>query len=99
MRALACSLDAGTSEAEMDPRWVWHHIGTTRMSSDPARGVVDADCRVHSLSNLYVAGSSVFPTGGNDMPTLTILALAHRLADHLRTRLALRRQESLQLVS
>lgn len=61
-----------------------HHMGTTRMHPDPAQGVVDADCRVHGLSNLYVAGSSVFPTGGYANPTLTIIALAIRLADRLR---------------
>jgi choline dehydrogenase-like flavoprotein len=66
------------------PRWVWHHIGTTRMSQNPASGVVDPDCRVHGVRNLYVAGSSVFPTSGNDMPTLTVIALACRLADHLK---------------
>ena len=63
-----------------------HHMGTTRMHSDPRRGVVDADCRVHGLENLYVAGSSVFPTGGWANPTLTILALSFRLADHLAAR-------------
>ncbi len=65
----------------------WHHIGTTRMDSDPSRGVVDADCRVHGLSNLYVSGSSVFPTGGATSPTLTIVALSLRLAEHLGARL------------
>lgn len=60
-----------------------HHMGTTRMHPDPARGVVDADCRVHDQPNLYIAGSSVFPTGGVANPTLTIVALAIRLADHL----------------
>jgi choline dehydrogenase-like flavoprotein len=64
-----------------------HHIGTTRMHVDPKQGVVDADCRLHGLSNLYVAGSSVFPTSGYANPTLTIVALALRLADHLKTRL------------
>jgi choline dehydrogenase-like flavoprotein len=64
-----------------------HHMGTTRMHRDPARGVVDADCRVHGTANLYVAGSSVFPTGGANNPTLTIVALALRLADHLKKRL------------
>jgi choline dehydrogenase-like flavoprotein len=64
-----------------------HHIGTTRMHPDPRRGVVDADGRVHGLHNLYVAGSSVFPTGGSANPTLTIVALALRLAEHLRQRL------------
>lgn len=60
-----------------------HHMGTTAMSADPERGVVDADCRVHGLENLYIAGSSVFPSGGYANPTLTIVALAHRLADRL----------------
>ena len=64
-----------------------HHIGTTRMHADPKQGVVDPDCRVHSLANLYVAGSSVFPTSGYANPTLTIVALALRLADHLKARL------------
>ncbi len=62
----------------------YHHMGTTRMSADPKRGVVDADCRVHGVSNLYVAGSSTFTTGGSATPTLTLIALALRLADHLR---------------
>lgn len=61
-----------------------HHMGTTRMSADRRTGVVDADGRVHDCPNLYIAGSSVFPTGGFANPTLTIVALAHRLADHLR---------------
>jgi choline dehydrogenase-like flavoprotein len=62
----------------------WHHCGTTRMSNDPKRGVVDADLRVHGIDNLYIAGSSVFPTNGNGNPTLSIVALTLRLADHLR---------------
>jgi choline dehydrogenase-like flavoprotein len=61
-----------------------HHMGTTRMHDDPQQGVVDANCRVHDLANLYVAGGSVFPTGGIANPTLTIVALALRLADHLK---------------
>lgn len=61
-----------------------HHLGTTRMHVDPRKGVVDANCRVHSMENLYIAGSSVFPTYGCSNPTLTIVALALRLADHLR---------------
>ncbi len=60
-----------------------HHMGTTRMSTDPSSGVVDADGRVHGVENLFVCGSSVFPTGGYANPTLTILAMAYRLADHL----------------
>lgn len=63
-----------------------HHMSTTRMHADPRHGVVDADCRVHALPNLYVAGSSVFATGGVANPTLTIVALAIRLADHLKGR-------------
>ena len=54
------------------------------MSDDPRLGVVDRDCRVHGITNLYVAGSSVFPTGGHAPPTLTIVCLALRLADRLR---------------
>ncbi len=60
-----------------------HHIGTARMSTDPTDGVVDADCKVHSVANLYIGGSAVFPTSGANTPTLTIVALALRLADHL----------------
>jgi choline dehydrogenase-like flavoprotein len=61
----------------------FHLIGTTRMHDDPRQGVVDADCRVHGMSNLYLAGSSVFPTAGSGNPTLMIVALALRLATHL----------------
>lgn len=60
-----------------------HHMGTTRMADDPRRGVVDRDCRVHGLENLYIGGSSVFPTGGQSNPTYTIVQLALRLGDHL----------------
>lgn len=83
-----CSVEASpdrpSNQDPNAPRWVWHHMGTTRMAANAAEGVVDADCRVHGMANLYIAGSSVFPTVGNDMPTLTIVALAHRLADHLK---------------
>jgi choline dehydrogenase-like flavoprotein len=71
------------------PQPIWggcHHMGTTRMSHDAQSGVVNADCRVHDVDNLYVAGSSVFPTGGYVPPTLTLIALALRLADHLSQR-------------
>lgn len=61
-----------------------HHMSTTRMHRDPARGVVDDQCRVHGVANLHIAGSSVFPTAGIVNPTLTIVALAVRLADRLR---------------
>ncbi|WP_238345864.1 GMC oxidoreductase [Luteimonas saliphila] len=65
-----------------------HHMGTTRMASSPGKGVVDLQCRVHGIDNLYVAGSSVFPTGGWSFPTLTVVALATRLADELHARIA-----------
>jgi hypothetical protein len=61
-----------------------HHIGTTRMTDDPKTGVVDKNRRVHSVNNLYIAGSSVFTTSGYANPTLTIVALALHLADHLK---------------
>jgi choline dehydrogenase-like flavoprotein len=60
-----------------------HHMGGTRMSDDPATGVVDRNCRLFGMGNLYVAGSSVFPGGGHGTPTLTIVQLALRLAEHL----------------
>lgn len=81
--------DGRTSYSESwpdDVQGCWHHIGTTRMSDNPAEGVVDRDCRVHGVANLYVAGSSVFPTGGATSPTLTIVALALRLAEHLQAK-------------
>jgi choline dehydrogenase-like flavoprotein len=61
-----------------------HQIGTTRMSVEPREGVVDPNCRVHGIQNLFVAGCSVFPTSGHANPTLTLVALAVRLADHLK---------------
>jgi choline dehydrogenase-like flavoprotein len=69
--------------ATMEPEGTWHHMGTTRMHSDEKQGVVDADCKVHGLANLYIAGSSVFPTAGANFPTITITALALRLAEHV----------------
>ena len=65
----------------------WHHMGTTRMHPDPKRGVVDVNCRVHGVANLFVAGDAVFPTSGSANPTLTLVALSLRLSDHLRTTL------------
>jgi choline dehydrogenase-like flavoprotein len=79
--------DGAAGREDLSYGWVRHHMGTTRMSDDPRMGVVDSACRVHGLSNLFIAGSSVFPTGGNDMPTLTIVALAVRLGRHLQQRL------------
>ncbi len=66
----------------------WHQIGTTRAHADPKRGVVDGNGAVHGVANLFIAGGSVFPTGGVAPPTLTVVALALRLADHLRHALA-----------
>jgi len=62
-----------------------HPTGTTRMSRLEKDGVVDTDCRVHGLENLFVAGSSLFPTGSHAGPTFTIIALATRLAEHLKS--------------
>lgn len=63
----------------------WHHLGTTRMSENPANGVVDNNCKVHGINNLYVAGSGTFPTSGVANPTLTLLAMSLRLSDHLKS--------------
>jgi choline dehydrogenase-like flavoprotein len=65
-----------------------HTLGTTRMSETPASGVVDKNCQVHGVRGLYVAGGSIFPTSGHANPTLMILALAIRLADTMKSRLA-----------
>ncbi len=63
-----------------------HHIGTTRMAEHPRAGVVDRDCRIFGVANLYVGGSSVFPRSGWANPTFTIVQLALRLGDHLAAR-------------
>lgn len=89
-------LEAGRVKIDewvLDPDSPWpdsmyggnHHMGTTRMSEQPHRGVVDANCRMHEVDNLYVAGSSVFPTAGFANPTFTIVALSLRLAGYLKT--------------
>ena len=76
-----------------DPLWPsylgggWHHMGTARMHTDPKQGVVDANCKVHGINNLYVAGSAAFTTAGAANPTLTLIALTLRLSEHLKTRL------------
>ncbi len=67
--------------------WGNHHMGTTRMHDDPHRGVVDANSKVHGVANLYIAGSAVFPTYGASNPTLNLIALVLRLADHLKGQL------------
>ena len=74
-----------------DPMWPstlgagWHHMGTTRMHEDPKQGVVDPNCKVHGIANLYVAGSAVYPTSGAANPTLTLIAMTLRLSDHLKS--------------
>ena len=73
----------GEGRLERSIRPGGHHMGTARMHVEPDRGVVDGDGRAHDVENLYVAGSAVFPTGGAANPTLTIVALAARMAEHL----------------
>ncbi len=72
----------GEWEAALD--WGDHHLGTTRMHDDPKQGVVDANSRVHGISNLFVAGSGVFPTYSASNPTMNLVALTLRLAQHLK---------------
>lgn len=93
---------AGIADGPLDPPLVgregggwpealegtWHHMGTTRMHDSPRQGVVDRHCRVHGMNNFYIAGSSVFPTAGANFPTMTLVALALRLSDHLARDLA-----------
>ncbi len=88
---------AGIGEIEVDP-WVFddsaswtehitdqfHHIGTTRMDHSPRAGVVDQNCQVHGVANLYIGSAAVFPTSGHSNPTLTIIALCLRMADRLK---------------
>ncbi|NER83090.1 MAG: GMC family oxidoreductase [Leptolyngbya sp. SIO1D8] len=79
---------AGDGEAlKFDKLAIHHHMGTTRMHVDPKQGVVDANGQVHGVQNLFLTGCSVFPTAGYANPTLTIIALALRLADHVKQRL------------
>ena len=85
---------SGVAEVDLDPaiegrKWpsdlegTWHHMGTTRMHDSPRHGVVDRNCKVHGISNLYIAGSSVFPTAGANFPTITLAALTLRLSEHM----------------
>lgn len=69
--------------SSLNPEGTWHHMGTTRMHDSPRQGVVDRDCKAHGINNLFIAGSSVFPTAGANFPTTTIVALTLRLAAHL----------------
>jgi glucose dehydrogenase len=72
-----------TDREEIEVTWSRHHQGTCRMGADPRTSVCDADLRVHGVANLHLAGCETFVTGAAVPPTLTIVALAHRLADHL----------------
>ena len=78
--------DPATVEFEMTRYGAYggHHIGTARMGTDPRSSVTDADCRVHGVGNLYIGGSATFPTSSQANPTLTIVALALRLAERLK---------------
>jgi choline dehydrogenase-like flavoprotein len=84
VRLLECLRDEKDESMPDNTSGGWHHMGTTRMSTDPRQGVVDANCKVHGISNLYIASSSCFPNGGAVNPTLTIVALSIRLSDHLK---------------
>jgi choline dehydrogenase-like flavoprotein len=78
--------DPASVEAEMTRYGAYggHHIGTARMGTDPRVSVVNSDCRVHGVDNLFIAGAATFPTSSQANPTLTIVAMAFRLARHLR---------------
>jgi choline dehydrogenase-like flavoprotein len=92
---IVTDLTGGPEQWTFDPtggnhRALWpgdHHMGTARMSKNPEDGIVDPNLKVHSVDNLYLASCAVFPTGGYANPTLTLLALAIRLADHLKRKL------------
>jgi choline dehydrogenase-like flavoprotein len=76
-----------------------HHIGTARMGHDERSSVVNADCQVHSVSNLYIAGSAVFPTSSQANPTLTLIALSLRLGDKLARQLDVRKKTTQEEVA
>lgn len=76
-------LEGNVWPSTLEKEGTWHHMGTTRMHDSPKQGVVDRNCKVFGLSNLYVAGSSVFPTAGANFPTITIAALTFRLSEHI----------------
>jgi choline dehydrogenase-like flavoprotein len=78
----------GGTEWQNDVGWQYHHFGGTRMHNSPEKGIVDSECKVHGVNNLFIASSSVFPTCGHANPTLNIVALTLRLADHLKRTIA-----------
>jgi len=65
----------------------WHHMGTTRMSDDPKKGVVNANCQVHGISNLFIAGAACYATSGAPNPTLSLTALTLRLSNYLKEKM------------
>src|SRR5690606_39258200 len=83
LRYLDKEPDARKQRVLASARDGFHQISGARMSASPHDGVVDANCRVHGLDNLFVVSSCVFPTGGQANPTLMIVALACRLAEHI----------------
>jgi choline dehydrogenase-like flavoprotein len=87
LAASGLDLDYDESEVETEMTrygaYPGHHIGLARMGTDPRSSMVDADCRIHGVGNLSIAGTAVFPTSSQANPTLTALALALRLADRL----------------
>jgi len=76
-----------------------HHIGTARMGTDRRTSVIDADCKLHTVDNLYVAGSAAFPTSSQANPTLTLIALSLRLGAHLGTRLQPRHASAVEVTA
>ena len=93
------SYDPATVETEMTRYGAYggHHIGTARMGSDPRTSVVDVNCRVHGIDNLYIASAATFATSSQANPTLTVVALALRLADHLKSAARLQPELAVQL--
>jgi choline dehydrogenase-like flavoprotein len=87
--------DPDSVEAEMTRYGAFggHHIGTARMGRDPRSSVVNSDCRLHDVANLFIASSATFPTSSQANPTLTVVAFALRLSAHLKT-LSTRRHTS-----
>lgn len=75
--------EGGPWPSRLEKEGTWHHMGTTRMHDLPTHGVVDRNCKVHGMANLYIAGSSVFPTAGANFPTITLAALTFRLSEHI----------------
>ncbi|HEV7617842.1 MAG TPA: GMC family oxidoreductase [Burkholderiaceae bacterium] len=80
---LDAPIEGGMWPSSLEKEGTWHHMGTTRMHDSPSQGVVDRNCKVHDMTNLYIAGSSVFPTAGANFPTITLAALTLRLSEHI----------------